>query len=333
MGSLKNIKPNLRFYMFSFLFCFSASLFLQLEIGFAKDSALAGKQIKLGLNWKAEPQFGGFFAAKDSEIFKKNGLEVDVIEGGVGTPIVQMVAAGKLEFGIASGDEILLSRERGSDVVALFAVYQTNPQGIMTHLEQGYSTIADVFKGTGKLAIQNGLPYSDYLKNKFGTPKVQLVPYLGGISNFQSDKMYSQQCFVTSEPLIAEKMGLKTKTFLIAESGYNPYTTVLIARKSYIDKNTELTKSMVAAVRTGWEQYLASPDGTNLSMSKINKAMDLATFADSARVQKALIANSETAKVGLGKMTEERWKNLISQLKDLKLLKKPIVAKDVFLNF
>ncbi len=44
-----------------------------------------------------------------------------------------MVEAGKVEFGIAAADEVVLARDRGTDIVAVFATYQTNPQGIMVH--------------------------------------------------------------------------------------------------------------------------------------------------------------------------------------------------------
>src|SRR5215218_9439844 len=111
-------------------------------------------KIRLQLNWVPEPQFGGFYAAQQSGAFKKHGLDVEVVPGGVGTPTVQMVGAGSVEFGVVSADEVLVARARGNDVVALFAVYQTNPQGIMAHASRGFKEIGDVFKSPGTLAMQ-----------------------------------------------------------------------------------------------------------------------------------------------------------------------------------
>ena len=87
---------------------------------------------KLQLNWVPEPQFGGFYEAERIGAFKKHGLDVEIVPGGAGSPTVQMIGAGSVEFGIVSADEIVVARSRGNDVVALFAVYQTNPQGVMT---------------------------------------------------------------------------------------------------------------------------------------------------------------------------------------------------------
>ena len=137
----------------------------------------AGKLV-LQLNWKPEPQFGGFYAAP----FDQVGLNVEVREGGVGTPTVQMVATKQVPFGIVSADEVILNRANGGDVVALFAVYQTNPQALMTRASRGFSDIGDIFKNDGTVAMQQGLPYANFLKNKYGFDKVRIVPSPGGDS-------------------------------------------------------------------------------------------------------------------------------------------------------
>ena len=289
-------------------------------------------QIQLALNWKPEPQFGGFFAAEVGGHFTKNGLDVKILEGSSGTPVVQMVAAGKFDFGIVSADEAVIARSHGADIVALFAAYQTNPQGFLVHEERGFKTVGDIYSGAGILALQKGLPYAMYLSKKYPHPKVQIVPYLGGITNFIEDKNFSQQCFVTSEPLTAEKKGIKVKSFLVADEGYNPYTTVLVTRNSVLKKNPALVKSMVMAVRAGWRDYLDKPDLTNQKMASLNKAMDLATYKASGDAQKPLIETPESKKNGLGTMTEERWKTLTSQLLDLKLITHAPDAKALFTN-
>src|SRR5438105_9791106 len=99
-------------------------------------------KIRLALNWKPEPEFGGFYAAD----FAKHGLDVDILPGGAGTPTVQMIGAGSAEFGIVSADEILLARARGNDVVAVFAAFQDNPQAIMAHASRKLQSIGDVFR-------------------------------------------------------------------------------------------------------------------------------------------------------------------------------------------
>ena len=235
--------------------------------------------VRLALNWKAEPQFGGFYAAQVDGFYQQQRARRTIIEGGSGTPTIQVLGAGKVDYAVVSADEVVISHDRGAkNVVALFATFQTNPQAIMTHAERGFHTIADVLQSDGMLLWQAGLPYAQYLAKKYAPIKVKLAPYLGGIGNFQNDPLLSQQCFATSEPLTAARAGLKVTTFLVAESGYNPYTTVLVTTREHLKQNPDEVKRMVAAVRAGWEAYLKDPSRANATMGAINKAMDAQTF-------------------------------------------------------
>lgn len=268
---------------------------------------------KLALNWKPDPQFGGFYAAD----YGKHGLDVEILPGGAGTPTVQMIGSGAAQFGIVSADELLLARARGNNVVALFAAYQNCPQGIMVHAERGLQNIGDVTKG-GTLALQAGLPYARILEKQYGFSKVKVVPSPGGdISVFLSDKNFAQQCFVVSEPLAAKKKGVAVKVFPVADLGYNPYTTVLSVSREMLNKDSETAKKMVDAVREGWRNYLDNPQPTNEKMHQLNPSMDLATFAEVAEAQKPYIETGDAVTRGVGVMTAARWEELAKQLKDL----------------
>jgi NitT/TauT family transport system substrate-binding protein len=290
-------------------------------------------KLQLALNWKAEPEFGGFYTAKFSRSFQKRNLDVEITEGGAGTPVVQMVANSKVRFGIAAADEIVISQARGTDVVALFAVYQVNPQGIMVHPERGFKSIADVFNAPGTLAIQSGSPHALFLQSQFPGYKVTFVPYAGGVATFLVDPNYSQQCFVTSEPLIARRKGKPAQSFLIADAGFKPYGTVVIARRQDVEKNQKQTRDLIDAVREGWVEYLRAPDPANNAMVKLNAAMDAVSMKEAAEVQKPFILDSGSPAQQLGKMTIERWRTLVNQLYDLKLIKTKPVAEKLFQNF
>jgi NitT/TauT family transport system substrate-binding protein len=246
-----------------------------------------------------------------------------------------MIGAGTVPFGVVSADEVVVARSRGNDVVALFAVYQTCPQGIMTHGSRGLKNIEDVFKQPGTLAMQSGLPYAAFLVKKFGTaPGLRIVPSPGGsIAGFLADPNFSQQCFVTSEPVLAKQQGADPVTFLVADAGYNPYTTVLATSGSYLKGNRDVCERVVRAVREGWASYLADPAPGNELMQGMNKTMDTRTFADSAAAQKPLIATRDTGERGVGVMTLERWRTLIDQLVALKVIDRAPPAEQCFEAF
>lgn len=300
--------------------------FLALPAAGLLASCGSTSKIRLALNWKPDPQFGGFYAAP----FQEAKLDVEILPGGAGTPTVQMIGAGSAEFGVVSADELVVARSMGNDVVALFAVFQDSPQGIMVHAERGLMAIEEVFED-GTVALQKGLPYARLLEKQFRFDHVKIVPSPGGdITAFLADPLFAQQCFIMSEPLQAKRAGAKVTVFPVADVGYNPYTTVLATSGKYLKDNAATVESIVAAVRSGWRAYLANPKPTNDKMHQMNPSMDAATFTEVAEAQKPFIENEDTANAGLGSMTKERWEKLIGQLQGLGDIPAAIPADDCF---
>ncbi len=306
---------------------------LALTLGCSKNEAPApaGTEgakttTKIALNWVPEPEFGGFYAAREGGIFARQGLEVDIQGGGAGVPVVQMVATGQVDFGVAGADEILTARARGADVVALYASFQTSPQGIMTHAARGAKNIADVLKG-GTLAIEPGLAFAAFLKKKYAFDGVKVVPYDGGVARFLAEPDFAQQCFITAEPLAAKKKGGDPQVFLVADEGFNPYVVVVITRGALLKEKPELVKAFVSATREGWKSYLADPKPANAVMAKLNPSMDAETFAAAAEAQRPLIETDETRAKGLGTLDVERFRTLSAQLVELGILDKPVPAE------
>jgi NitT/TauT family transport system substrate-binding protein len=295
--------------------------------------ASAPAKVRLTLDWKPEPEFGGFYAAKQIGAFEKNGLDVDIRPFGAGAPTWQLVATGKTEFATTAADQVLIARSQGADVIALFAVYQTCPQGVMVHRARGFTKLEDVFTHPGTLAAENNA-WLQFCRTKFQPLQVKLTGYGGGVAAFLAKPDYSQQCFVFSEPILARKHDPKSdpQTFLVADAGFNPYTTVVIAAGETIRTHPARVRAMAEACRAGWRTYLDDPAPANKLMAELNPDMDLDTFTQGAAAQKPLIETEETRTIGLGGMTAERWSTLGQQLVDLGILKDAPPARQCFVE-
>jgi len=287
--------------------------------GEKKATEGAATRVKLQLNWVAEPEFGGFYAAREGGAFKRAGLDVEIQNGAAGVPVVQMVAAGQVDFAVANAAEVVTARARGADVVPIFATYQIPPHGIMAHASRGAKSIADVLT-SGTLAVDPGVNFVAFLKKKYGFDKVKVVPYDGGVARFVVDKDYAQQCFITSEPLAAKRKGSDPQVFLIADEGYAPYEGVVITRRALWKEKPDLVRAFARAVREGWRAYLDDPGPANAVMAKLNTTMDAETFSAGALAQKPLIENEPSKR--LGAMTRARWEELSKQLLDLGIIDK-----------
>ncbi|HZL35198.1 MAG TPA: ABC transporter substrate-binding protein [Tepidisphaeraceae bacterium] len=301
-----------------------------------KDSSAAGqapaKPVSITLDWQPEPEFGGFYQAQLAGGFSKVGLADVELHNYAGGNVWQLVANGQSDFATTSADQVLLARARGADVVALFAVYQTSPQGIMVHKARGFTKLQDVFSHTGTLAAEDNA-WLKYVLGRFGKPTVTITGLPEGVGVFLAKPDYSQQCFITSEPILAKRKGGDPQTFLISEAGFNPYTTVLITSGKMLKEQPERVKKTVTACRAGWRQYLDDPAPANAAMHKLNTTMDPQTFAEAAAAQKPLIETSETRQSGLGTMTAARWDALAKQLVELKVIESAPAAGECFRLF
>lgn len=293
-----------------------------------------GGPIALALNWKPEPEFGGLYQAQRSGAFARRELAVE-ITGGPGAPVVQMVASGQVAYGIAAADEVLVARDRGTDVVAVFATYQTNPQGLMVHASRGVDSLDELFEEAepGTLAVEPGVAYVKWLQKRYDLARWRVVPYTYSIAPFLADPMMAQQVFVTAEPIAARRQGAEPKVFLIADSGFDPYAAVVITTTQRVRERPDEVSRFVTALREGWRGYLEDPGPTNREMHARNPEMDAETFALGAVAQQPLIEDEFTRAHGLGAMSLERWRVLGEQLQELELLDQEPVAADCFAAF
>jgi NitT/TauT family transport system substrate-binding protein len=276
-------------------------------------------RVALQLNWVPEPEFGGYYAAREIGADREQGFRLDVRGGGPGTPVEQMIAAGRIDFGISSADNVLIARARGADLVAVYAVFQTFPQGIMVHAARGLKSLAEVFQG-GTIAMEPGTPYQRLLEKRYGLSKVRAVPYNNNLAPFLHDPNFATQCFITAEPIAARHAGADPQVFPLKDAGYNPYAGVIITRWRLVAEQPERVRALVRAVRKGWQAYLADPHSANAVMQQLNPTMEPATFAEVAEVQRPLIADRFTEERGLGVMQTERWQELARQLLDLGII-------------
>src|ERR1700726_126199 len=115
-----------------------------LGIGIALGAALAlcrvtaAETINFGTDWKAEGEHGGFYQAIATGIYQRHGIEVNLRPGGPQVNHAQLLAAGVLDFNIASNSFVPLNFARETiPMVAVAAIFQKDPSVLIAHPGQG----------------------------------------------------------------------------------------------------------------------------------------------------------------------------------------------------
>ena len=100
----------------------------------------------LQLQWFAQAQFAGYYAAKDKGFYKDACLDVTIIEGGVDIVPQTQLAQGNADFAISWVPKALASREQGANIVNVAQVFQKSGTLQVAWADSGIKTPAD-FKG------------------------------------------------------------------------------------------------------------------------------------------------------------------------------------------
>jgi NitT/TauT family transport system substrate-binding protein len=291
----------------------------QKAIDRASKEPAADPKIKLVLNWYPEAEHGGFYAALVHGIYKRHGLDVEIVPGGKGVSVAPELELGRAQFGIGNADDVLMARSADSSMVALMAPLQNGPRCIMVREDSGitsFQTLKNV-----KLQIESGRPYVPFLKSKsLLDPSVQIGPYYGTVAELVSGPGVAQQAYSFSEPLLAEQQGVKVRNLMMSEIGYNPYACCLVATEEYVEKNSELVKKMVAASVEGWQKYLESPQETNAYILMQNEKMTPEALAYGVEKLKPLCLPEGFTADRMGQMSLSRWQALRDQLLSLELI-------------
>ena len=102
--------------------------------------------VTLQLQWFAQAQFAGYYAAKDKGFYSDACLDVTIAEGGVDIVPQTQLAQGNVDFAIAWVPKALASREQGANIVNVAQVYQKSGTLQVSWADSGIKTPAD-FKG------------------------------------------------------------------------------------------------------------------------------------------------------------------------------------------
>lgn len=269
-------------------------------------------RVRLALNWFPDAQHGGYYAAQLHDLYHDAGVDVEILSGGPDAPVVQLVATGQVQFGLTNADGVINARAAGAPIVALFAPYQISPRCILVHAASGIETIEQLADVT--LALSQRPAFSHYLRKRFPFRNVTIVPYHGSVGPFLQDPRYAMQGYVFSEPVVARRMGADVRTLLVADTGFNPYASALIATEATLQKHPDIVAAVVRASRQGWSQYLQSPETTNQHIHGLNPEMDLDILAAGVEASRNLILDPVAREHGIGHMTRERWQLLAGQM-------------------
>jgi len=109
-----------------------------------EPTTAAPTPIRLQLQWVAQSQFAGYYAAQAEGYYKDEGLEVTILEGAPDITPQQVCANGGAEFCLAWVPKALQSREGGADLVNISQVFQRSGTLEVSFASKGINSVEDL---------------------------------------------------------------------------------------------------------------------------------------------------------------------------------------------
>jgi NitT/TauT family transport system substrate-binding protein len=295
----------------------------------APASAQTPDKVSFGTNWVPEAEHGGFFQALADGTYRKYGLDVTIVPGGPNDNNRMLLIAGKLDFFMAANT--LMSFDAVANnvpVVTVAAIFQKDPQVFLTHPESKITKLAELKPLTLFVSKEGISSYFQWLKSEYGFSEENVRPYTFNPQPFIANTDSAMQGYVTSEPFAIEKAAkFKPGIILLADYGFNTYSTLIETRRDLIDRKPDLVQRFVDASAIGWYNYLYRDNTAgNAMIKKLNPEMtdELLAYSTDKMKEYGIVDSGDALRDGIGAMTDARAASFFD-----KMVRAGVVRADV----
>ncbi len=291
---------------------------LALSATFATQSS-ALEDVTFGTNWLAQAEHGGFYQSVVDGTYEACGLNVSIAPGGPQVNNRALLLAGKIEFHMGGNMlQPFSAAEQNIPVVVVASMFQKEPQVLISHPDQGFDTWESLKDATLLLGETGFQSYYQWMMAEYGFTVEQREPYTFNAAPFLANKKSAQQGYITSEPFAIEREGgFKPNLFLLADYGFDTYSTTIEAMQATIDAKPEVVQCFVDGSALGWVNYLYGDNAAaNEMIKKDNPDITDEQIAFSVETMKeyGIVDSGDSETMGIGAMTDERQKSFYDKM-------------------
>ncbi len=293
-------------------------------------------KVSYNTNWRAQAEHGGFYFAVANGIYKEHGIEADIRMGGPQMNMSQLLLGGAVDMVMSNSFEAIRYVNEKLPFLCIGSIFQKDPQVVICHPGVGNDRLEDL---KGKTILVGGTgrtSYWPFLKAKYGYAETQARPYTFNIQPFVADKNICQQGFLSSEPYaIEQEAKIKPVVHLIADHGFDNYNTTFNTSRKLIAEKKDVAQRFVDASIKGWAGYMKGGAGwekANELIRKANPEMTAEKLTHATKIMSdwGIVQSGDALTVGIGAMTDERWKRFYDTMADAGAFPKGIDYKQAY---
>lgn len=272
-------------------------LVLTMWLGLAASAQAEPVDERILLTFIPNVQFAPFYVGIEDGYFAEAGFNVS-LEHLQEPEVLDLVAVGQAKFGIVSGEQVILARSRGRDVVYVFEWFQQYPVGLV------YSSALDLSDLANLQGMAIGIP------GRFGASYSGLTTLLGsaGLSEadidlreigFNAPEVFclgaidAAIVYVNNEPLQIRNLvadgdcgAVSDVEVITVASQVDLVSNGLIVSRAYVDEDPDTVARMVSGLTGALRSVIDNPAGAYIASLK---------HVDSLPAEEALLNALESA--------------------------------------
>ena len=274
--------------------------------------------VSYGTNWVAQAEHGGFYQAVADGTYAACGLDVTIVPGGPQVNNAAQLLAGNIDFYMGGTLDAFFGVEQGLPLVNVAAMFQKEPQILLTH--PGVVSSFEELTTLPTLLISDGgyVSYYQWMKSAYGFTDEQRVPYTFNAAPFIADPQSAMQGYLSSEPLVVEtEGGFTPDVWLIADAGYTSYSTTIQTLAATVAERPEVVQCFVDGSIIGWYNYLYNDNSAaNALIMQDNPDMtqELIDYAIAKMKEVGIVDSGDALTLGIGAMTDERMADFYGKM-------------------
>lgn len=268
----------------------------------------AATKVRFQTSWFAEAEHGGFYQAQATGRYARAGLDVTLLQGSAQVNSAQMLAGGETDLMMGSDLQTLTNVEKGVPMIAVGSTFQFDLQCIVAH--PSVRSLAELKGHTILVSSDAHTTFWPWLVERYGYTDDQVQPYSYSYQRFIDDPAVAQQGYITYDDYALKKAGVRAKLFLLADDGYPAYGSPIVTTRAYLAANRAVVERFVRASLAGWKSYLRDPSPGNALILAANPTMTAGQIDATVAKLRAIraLARGDAARLGIGCMTDARWK-------------------------
>ena len=290
------------------------------------------EHIRLPMGYIPNIQFAPFYVAVERGYFAEAGIEVE-FDYSFETDGIQLVAAGKLPFTVASGDQVILARAQGLPVVYVTEWWQRFPVAVVALADSGIASPADLVGRRVGIPEMFGASYIGWqaLLSANGLPADQINLEAIGYSQVPSlteGRVDAAVVYANNEPMLLTQEGYDVNLILVADYA-DLVSNGLVASEQVIRERPELVRAFVRAFLRGVADTLSDPDAAFEISTRYVEGL-----SDNAALGKAVLQASLPywQAEQLGHSDASTWERSLEVMRQAGLLDRSLPVDELFTN-